>query len=448
MHPYSEYLQEYVYEQGGTIDGDGFKNDFRITFWGKFFRKFWVYRKLQNRVAERMKDQRPDPSIVREKHLRNYAKNIRAIVHLLRSRNVPLVLCTIPANFKDCPPGGEPPLNKQFLLSSFLLENKDYAGAVRGFQKFLTDNPGNPDNRLCLYFLGRSYEGIKDYGKAKAYYLEARDLGFATDGAGSTSNEIIRQICLEEKVALADLEKLFMQVSPFGLCGRNLFYDYCHLHPASYSLFAKCISQAIFENKKLGVDLFGKTKEMPEFLSLPSRQCDFLREGDIYLMVWTTVWRVFEEGFLEINPNNEIDCLFSEQTISYLETLYLMDPDMLWKLQFMQENIVAEFSKNPWIKDFFVVKYKVYSQIFWARLFYYVGETYRRLGEYQKALILFDKSISMNGKDYHPYLGRALICHALGEPRKIVQENFTRAEKISEREQKLVIQYYKEILEL
>ena len=43
MHPYSEYLQEYIYTiGGGTIDGDGFKNDFRITGWGKVFRKFWI----------------------------------------------------------------------------------------------------------------------------------------------------------------------------------------------------------------------------------------------------------------------------------------------------------------------------------------------------------------------------------------------------------------------
>jgi len=43
MHPYSEYLQHYVYKTGGgTIDGDGFKNDFRITGWGKFFRQLWI----------------------------------------------------------------------------------------------------------------------------------------------------------------------------------------------------------------------------------------------------------------------------------------------------------------------------------------------------------------------------------------------------------------------
>lgn len=42
MYPYSEYLQEYVFEKHGTKDGYKFEGDFRITRWGKFFRKYWL----------------------------------------------------------------------------------------------------------------------------------------------------------------------------------------------------------------------------------------------------------------------------------------------------------------------------------------------------------------------------------------------------------------------
>lgn len=42
MHPYSEYLQEYVYDQHGTSNGDKIDDDFRVTSWGKYFRKFWI----------------------------------------------------------------------------------------------------------------------------------------------------------------------------------------------------------------------------------------------------------------------------------------------------------------------------------------------------------------------------------------------------------------------
>lgn len=42
MHPFSEYLQAYVYEKSKLQDGGKFKNDFRVTSSGKFMRKFWI----------------------------------------------------------------------------------------------------------------------------------------------------------------------------------------------------------------------------------------------------------------------------------------------------------------------------------------------------------------------------------------------------------------------
>jgi lipopolysaccharide/colanic/teichoic acid biosynthesis glycosyltransferase len=42
MHPYSEYLQEYVNEHYGLQEGGKFKNDPRVTTLGRFFRKYWI----------------------------------------------------------------------------------------------------------------------------------------------------------------------------------------------------------------------------------------------------------------------------------------------------------------------------------------------------------------------------------------------------------------------
>lgn len=41
MYPYSEYVQEYVYNKNGTADGDKIIDDFRITTWGKILRCLW-----------------------------------------------------------------------------------------------------------------------------------------------------------------------------------------------------------------------------------------------------------------------------------------------------------------------------------------------------------------------------------------------------------------------
>ena len=42
MHPYSEYLQEFVYEHNKLEEGGKFKDDFRITTWGRLFRRLWL----------------------------------------------------------------------------------------------------------------------------------------------------------------------------------------------------------------------------------------------------------------------------------------------------------------------------------------------------------------------------------------------------------------------
>ena len=42
MYPYSEYLQEYIYEKNKLQQGGKFKNDFRVTTVGKFMRRTWL----------------------------------------------------------------------------------------------------------------------------------------------------------------------------------------------------------------------------------------------------------------------------------------------------------------------------------------------------------------------------------------------------------------------
>ena len=42
MHPYAEYIQEYVYERNQLCDGGKIADDFRVTSYGKFMRKLWI----------------------------------------------------------------------------------------------------------------------------------------------------------------------------------------------------------------------------------------------------------------------------------------------------------------------------------------------------------------------------------------------------------------------
>jgi lipopolysaccharide/colanic/teichoic acid biosynthesis glycosyltransferase len=42
MHPYAQYIQAYVFEQNALQNGGKFADDFRITKWGRWMRKFWI----------------------------------------------------------------------------------------------------------------------------------------------------------------------------------------------------------------------------------------------------------------------------------------------------------------------------------------------------------------------------------------------------------------------
>ena len=42
MYPYAEYCQELINQGNKLSDSGKFKNDFRITYWGGFLRKFWI----------------------------------------------------------------------------------------------------------------------------------------------------------------------------------------------------------------------------------------------------------------------------------------------------------------------------------------------------------------------------------------------------------------------
>lgn len=42
MHPYAEYLQNFMVKFHGYGDNGKIKNDFRVTTWGKIFRKYWL----------------------------------------------------------------------------------------------------------------------------------------------------------------------------------------------------------------------------------------------------------------------------------------------------------------------------------------------------------------------------------------------------------------------
>ena len=418
---------EYYGKQGFNLRG---------YYLNKFLRRFWVYRRLQDRLLQWYNNRNTMHAMDRKQGISNYEKNIRFIVRKAKRRGIPTILCTLPVNFRDCVVPMECPLDKQFLLGKFLLENEDYIDAIDAFREFLKNKPGNS---FGYYFLGRAYDKMGKYQKAKENYLMSLELDYPSDRAIPSFNQIIRRVCAEEGAGLADLEKAFMDIAPHGLLGRDQFSDDCHWWGEYYSLVGEVVIKEIFQNNII----YSNKSNLEEYRD---RLTSFL--SHFYVLSLEEISKRQDYGE-QITVNVVTDVIesgdrLSERTISHLTTLYLMDPDMLWNLRFFEKKIRKSFLEDAWGNEFMSDSH-VFEKS-WPLVNYHVGETYRRLNLYKESLVYFNEAIALDDDNYLPYLGKALVYHTLGQKQK-ARESIYKAEEKSN-SNLVEIKYYKEILEL
>ena len=414
----------------------------KINLWGyyanKSLRGLWIYRKLQNYLLRWLDDRDLLYKRSAKQKLVDYERNIRRIVKMVKAKNVPIILGTLPVNFRDCPPDDARFLDKQFLLGKFLLESGDYLEAIDVFKDVINQNS---DNSLGYYFLGRAYDKGGDYLKAKENYLTAVSLSVTWNRAKPGSNAIIRQICEEKAVVLADLELEFMNISLHGLLGREQFYDSCHFWDEYYSVVTRVIVNEIFKDEALSYILGSSRYKLDyplfsfDFTPLKKRR---INEDDIESAIKVAMW---ESGIGSDNTLNE-------RAVLYLKTVYLIDTDSLWGIKDSKEKIKALFFTENSYKGYFD-QFDTNFDAYWPQIFYHIGETYRRLKLYKESLIYFNEAIVLDEDNYLPYLGKALVYRALGDTPK-ARENINKAgEKAKGLEEcSLEVKYYKEILEL
>ncbi|MBN2460430.1 MAG: sugar transferase [Candidatus Cloacimonetes bacterium] len=101
MHPYSEYLQEYIHDRYNLDDSGKFKNDFRITGWGKVFRKLWL-----DELPQLLNLFRGEVSLVgtralSEHYFRLYPKEMQDMRCRVKPGLVPPYYADMPESFDD-----------------------------------------------------------------------------------------------------------------------------------------------------------------------------------------------------------------------------------------------------------------------------------------------------------------------------------------------------------
>ena len=191
-----------------------------------------------------------DPRIARVRD--NFRRNLEEIVQIGRAAGVPIVLCTVATNLKDCAPFGS--LHSPALAANQMAEwnaaaqagaaaesRGDFAEARRSYRQALALDDAFAET---WYRAARCASQLGEAKTAAQWFREARDrdtLQFRADGA---INRIIRDCAASSKsgVVLLDAEELFASKSG-GVPGLESFYEHVHFTPAGNYLLSRAVAE-------------------------------------------------------------------------------------------------------------------------------------------------------------------------------------------------------------
>lgn len=193
----------------------------------------------------------------------HFERNLTEILASGARAGVPMVLCTIATNIKDCAPFAS--LHRAGLAAQDLAKWQAAYNAGVAWQnkgepvqaKAAYEQAARIDSEFaelafrrgqCCDLLGQETEAASFFGQAR----DADALQFRADGR---INEIIRRAgaaFAARGVSLVDAEKLFRTNSPHGLTGSEYFYEHVHLTPEGNYLLARAVAEQAQEAFSLG----------------------------------------------------------------------------------------------------------------------------------------------------------------------------------------------------
>jgi lysophospholipase L1-like esterase len=217
--------------------------------------------------------------------VRQFRENMDALCRLYRDRRVPVFMSTLVSNERDQAPmiGG---------------------GSAVGRESEAGGDPGTAD---AQFRLGDSLYGVGDYVRAKAAFVQAKELDLLRFRAPDTLNVIIRQLCesYREGVHLVDGRSVFEAHSPHGILGRETLLEHVHPNLYGYAL----LSEAFYRSMKEAGILQGAADMTLDTLlrRMPVTRVDSLY-GAYQVMMLKTRWpfhEVIPAGYVRGNSLEE-----------------------------------------------------------------------------------------------------------------------------------------------
>ena len=178
----------------------------------------------------------------------NLEANLRDVVAFCRARRIPLVLCTVTSNERGFAPTRiEPPLpdGERARYVDFLAQGHREQASPTALAALEQAEALYGDDAYLHFLRGYHLERLGREARARAAYVQARELDPRPWRATAALNEVVRRVAAEEEVLLADVEARFLAYSPEAGVGWELMTD--HLHPvaAGQALLAQAIVAAL-----------------------------------------------------------------------------------------------------------------------------------------------------------------------------------------------------------
>ena len=187
-----------------------------------------------------------------------YREGLSRLVDRAQAVGVRVLLATIPANLKGWRPEASTGSGKNHrrwveaqAKGRNLFRQEKYEQALASFEEAVRLEPEHAET---FYDLGRCYEKLEQWEKAREAYQRACDKDASPVRRIAGINRAIREVASAKGTLFVDIDKIFQKQSEHGLVGYRLIEDYVHPTIEGHELIAWEIWRAIEQSGLLGED--------------------------------------------------------------------------------------------------------------------------------------------------------------------------------------------------
>ncbi|MCG2726792.1 MAG: tetratricopeptide repeat protein, partial [Elusimicrobia bacterium] len=311
-----------------------------------------------------------------------HEERLRKMAKMAKKKNIPLVLCTLPANMSDFPPSGYLPFEiKDFTEAFFLMETEDFKKAEKVFKTILIKEPKEP---FVHFYLAKTLEQTGKFKEAKRHYQLAIEWDNRIDRVSRERNEMIRRVAKEEGACSADLEKSFMSAAKNGIIGGDYMVDGVHWFGA-YNDFVVSQTLKYAGNCKSAGSIFKKHKiaklQRMKIRAFKKNSRNDEKES-LQIFHYAIAFIVNEMQSGKIN----------ERALTMLDRIYGMDKNLVLETAKSKSSLKKYIKANFWTKQ---IMEPISVELWRPDFHHHLAELFRRNGEFDKAKENIEKALAL-----------------------------------------------------